>query len=272
MQFLRVGFQVSERRACQAIGINRSSYRYTSTAKDQTALQMRLRDLAAARVRYGYRWLHVLLQREGWPVNHKRVYRLYRRAGLSLRLKPRKKRISAARTPQALPTAPNQRWSMDFMSDSLYNGRRFRILTLVDNMTRERPAIEVSHSFSGQAVAAILDRLAQTTGLPQVIQVDNGPEFVSKALDEWAHRRQVKLAFSRPGTPTDNPFIEAFNGRFRQECLDQNWFASLDDARTIIESWRLDYNPVRPHTALDQLTPTAYKEHWFQQQRLPENR
>ena len=271
MQFLRVGFKVSERRACQAIGIQRSSHRYRSTAKDQTALQMRIRDLAATRVRYGYRLLHVLLEREGWQVNHKRVYRLYRLAGLSLRLKTRKKRISAARVPQSLPTTPNQRWSMDFMSDSLYNGQRFRVLTLVDNMTRESPAIAVSRSFSGQAVAAILERLAQTTGLPQVIQVDNGPEFVSKALDEWAHRHQVKLAFSRPGTPTDNPLIEAFNGRFRQECLDQNWFASLTEARTIIEAWRQDYNTVRPHTALDNLTPTAYKEKWLQQQRLPEN-
>jgi putative transposase len=157
---------------------------------------------------------------------------------------------------------------MDFMSDSLSDGRRFRILTVVDNMTRESPALEVNRSFSGQAVAEVLERLAQTTGLPQVIQVDNGPEFVSKALDAWAHRRQVKLAFSRPGTPTDNPFIEAFNGRFRQECLDQNWFASLDEARTLIEAWRQDYNIVRPHGSLDHLTPTAYKEHWLQQQRL----
>ena len=157
------------------------------------------------------------------------------------------------------------------MSDRLYDGRRFRLLTVVDNMTRESPAIEVSRSFSGRAVAEVLERLAQTTGLPKRIQVDNGPEFVSKALDEWAHRRQVKLAFSRPGTPTDNPFIEAFNGRFRQECLDQNWFASLEDARTIIEAWRLDYNMVRPHTALDHLTPAAYKEQWLQQQPLSKN-
>lgn len=178
MQFLCVGFQVSERRACQAIGIGRSSYRYLSTARDQTALKMRIRYLAAARVRYGYRRLHVLLKREGWSVNHKRVYRLYQQEGLSLRLKTRKKRISAGRIVPPAPTAPSQRWSMDFMSDRLYNGRRFRILTFVDNMTRESPAIAVNHSLSGQAVAEVLERLAQTTGLPQVIQVDNGPEFV----------------------------------------------------------------------------------------------
>jgi putative transposase len=271
VQFLRVGFGVSERRACRALGVNRSSYRYTSTAKVQTALQMRIRDLAATRVRYGYRRLHVLLRREGWCVNYKRIYRLYRQEGLSLRLKTRKKRISAARVRQPVPTAPNQCWSMDFMSDSLYDGRRFRVLTLVDNMTRESPAIEVSSSFSGRAVAEVLERLAQSKGLPQVIQVDNGPEFVSKALDEWARRHQVTLAFSRPGTPTDNPFIEAFNGRFRQECLDQHWFASLDEARAIIAAWRKDYNTVRPHTALGNLTPAAYRDNQLEQLRLALN-
>ena len=157
------------------------------------------------------------------------------------------------------------------MSDCLYDGRRFRILTLVDNMTRESLALEVNRSFSGRAVAEVLERLAQTTGLPQVIQVDNGPEFGSKSLDEWAHRRKVKLAFSRPGTPTDNPFIEAFNGRFRQECLDHNWFASLENARTILEAWRKDYNTLRPHSSLDHLAPAAYKEKWLQQQRLAGN-
>jgi putative transposase len=195
------------------IGIRRSSYRYVSTAKDQSALKLRLRDLAAARVRYGYRRLHVLLSREGWQVNHKRVYRLYRLQGLSLRLKTRKKWISGLRVALAPPTAPNERWSMDFMSDSLHDGRRFRVLTLVDNMTRESPAIAVDTSFSGSAVVAVLERVAKTHGLPKIIQVDNGPEFVSKVLDAWAHRNGVKLAFSRPGTPTDNPYIEAFNGR-----------------------------------------------------------
>lgn len=157
------------------------------------------------------------------------------------------------------------------MTDSLADGRRFRIVTFVDTMTRESPAIEVSRSFSGQAVAALLDRLEKTTGLPKVIQVDNGPEFVSRALDEWAHRKGMKLAFSRPGTPTDNPFIEAFNGRFRQECLDQNWFESLDDAQTLIEECRVDYNTSRPHTALDNLTPAAFKSNWLEQQRVSGN-
>lgn len=160
---------------------------------------------------------------------------------------------------------------MDFMSDSLYDGRRLRVLTIVDNTTRESPAIEVSNSFSGQVVAEVLERLAQTIGLPQVIQVDNGPEFVSKALDEWARRHQVTLAFSRPGTLTDNPFIEAFNGRFRKECLDQHWFTSLAEARSVIAAWREDYNTVRPHTALANLTPAAYKAQELAKRRLALN-
>ena len=252
------------------IGIRRSSYRYQSSAKDQSALKLRIRDLAAARVRYGYRRVHVLLSREGWQVNHKRVYRLYRLQGLSLRLKTRKKRISGIRVALAPPKAPNERWSMAFMSDSLHDGRRFRVLTLVDNMSRESPAIAVDNSFSGSAVVAVLERVTQTHGLPKAIQVDNGPEFVSKALDMWAHRNGVKLAFSRPGTPTDNPYIEAFNGRVRPECLDQNWFASLEDARQIIEAWRVEYNTERPHTALNNQAPAAYRAAWERQQKLAE--
>jgi putative transposase len=252
------------------IDIRRSSYRYVSTAKDQNALKLRIRDLAAARVRYGYRRLHVLLCREGWKVNHKRVYRLYRLQGLSLRLKIRKKRVSGVRAVQPAPTAPNQCWSMDFMSDSLYDGRRFRLLTLVDNMTRESPLIAVERSFSGEHVAELLDQVAQRSGLPQAIQVDNGPEFTSKALDEWAARNTVKLIFSRPGTPTDNPYIEAFNGRLRDECLDQHWFVSLEDARRIIEDWREEYNVERPHTALNNQAPAVYRAHWERQQQVRE--
>lgn len=267
-----VGYKVSERRACSAIGMNRSSYRYQSTAKDQSALIIRIRDIAAARVRYGYRRVHVLLGREGWEVNHKRVYRLYRLEGLSLRLKTRKKQVSRTRTAQPAPSAPNQRWSMDFMSDSLYDGRRFRVLTLVDNMSRESPHIAVGRSFSGQQVAEMLDQVAQRLGLPKAIQVDNGPEFTSKALDEWAARNKIKLLFSRPGTPTDNAYIEAFNGRLRAECLSQHWFTSLEDAQKTIEFWRLEYNTERPHTALNNLTPAAYRAEWEQQRVLSDNR
>lgn len=258
VRFLQVGFRVSERRACRIIGMRRSSYRIRCRARDQSALRQRIREIAAVRVRYGYRRIHTLLRREGWPVNVKRVYRLYRLEGLSLRLKARKKRVSAPRAVPTPPQTPNEQWSMDFMSDSLYDGRRFRVLTLVDNMSRESPAIAVDSGFSGQRVVAILNRLAGARGLPKSIQVDNGPEFTSKALDEWAHRHGVKLVFSRPGTPTDTPYIEAFNGRLRVECLDQHWFASLEEARQIIEAWRIDYNEVRPHTALGNQTPLAF--------------
>lgn len=152
------------------------------------------------------------------------------------------------------------------MSDSLYDGRHFRVLTFVDNMSRESPAIVADCSFSGARVVAVLNRLASVWGLPKRIQVDNGPEFTSKALDDWVHRHQITLIFSRPGTPTDNPYIEAFNGRFRAECLDQHWFASLEEARQIIEAWRVDYNEVRPHTALDNQTPAAYKATYLRNQ------
>jgi putative transposase len=260
--FLQTGFRISERRAAHVIQIERSSLRYRSTARDQTALRMRLRDLAAARVRYGYRRLHVLLRREGWRVNHKRVFRLYRLEGLGLRLKHRRKRVSAVRVVAPPATKPNERWAMDFMTDSLYDGRRFRMLTLVDTATRECPTIEVGQSLTGQQVVAVLNRLKATRDLPRVISVDNGPEFISKALDAWAHEHGVQLEFSRPGTPTDNPYIEAFNGRLREECLDQHWFASLEDARRTIEGWRQDYNTQRPHGALGNLTPQAYAAGW----------
>jgi putative transposase len=266
VDFVRVGFVVSERRACRVIGCHRKTYRYKSRAKDQTALRMRLRELASVRVRYGYRRLHTLLRREGWRVNHKRVYRLYCLEGLSVRSKVRKKRASALRPLLPVAQAPNEQWSMDFMSDSLATGQCFRLLTLVDNMSRESPAIEVDRSLTGQRVVAVLQRLAAQRGLPQVLQVDNGPEFTSQALDAWAHRHGVKLAFSRPGTPTDNPFIEAFNGRVREECLDQQWFYSLEEARICLEEWRKDYNTNRPHTALGNQTPAAYAAAWREQQ------
>jgi putative transposase len=231
-------------------------------------LRMRLRDLAAAQVRYGYRRLHILLQREGWRVNHKRGYRLDRLEGWSLRLKRRKKRPSHLRVVMPAAQAPNEHWSLDFISDSLVDGRRFRALTLVDHMTRESLAIAVDVSLSGQRVVAVLERLAGTHGVPNILFVDNGPEFTSKAVDAWAHRHGVKLAFSRPGTPTDNPFIEAFNARFREECLNLHWFASVGEAGTTIEAWRVEYNTERPHTALHNQAPAVYKANWIQIQEV----
>jgi putative transposase len=257
---------IGKRRACQLVRLNRSSYYYESQAKDQTPLKVRLRDLAAARVRYGYRRLHVLLQREGWRVHHKRVYRIYVQEGLSLRQKRSKKRVAVARVPCPPAAAPNERWSMDFMTDRLADGRRFRVLTLVDNFSRVSPALQAGFSISGKHVAAVLDQLAASGVKPKIIHVDNGPEFVSRALDDWAHRNGVKLDYSRPGRPTDNPFIEAFNGRLRAECLDQSWFASLEEAKDGLERFRREHNTERPHTALDMKMPEQYVAEWLEKQ------
>jgi putative transposase len=191
-------------------------------------------------------------------INHKRTERIYREEGLALRRKRRRKGAAGARI--VLPPAqrPNERWSMDFVSDSVVTGRRFRALTVVDNFSRECPVIEVDTSLGGARVVGVLERLSETRGLPEVITVDNGPEFVGKALDEWAYRRGVKLNFIRPGKPIENAFAESFNGRLRDECLNTNWFINLKQAREIIENWREDYNQVRPHSSLNNLTPAEY--------------
>jgi putative transposase len=242
VHFLRVGFRISERRACRVVAAHRRTMRYRSRKPDQSPLRQRIKELAAVRVRYGYRRIHVLLRREGWPVNVKRVYRLYREEGLSLRYKRPKKRVSVPR-----------------MRDGLADGRAFRIFTIVDNVSRVSPAIEAAFSIGGETVVAVLERL-KTSGLPKRLAVDNGPEFISKALDTWAYRNGVTLEFSRPGKPTDNAYVESFNGHFREECLNQHWFVSLEEARQVIEAWRIEYNTERPHRALGQRTPAAMVE------------
>lgn len=262
MQFFRVGFKVSERRACRVADVRRTTMRYRSQARDQSPLRQRIKELAAVRVRYGYRRIHILLRREGWKVNAKRVYRLYREEGLSLRLKRPRKRVSVLRVTPPPATRPNERWSIDFLRDNLLDGRPFRIFTVVDNVTKVSPAIVADFSLRGERVVAVLDRLKATIGLPKRLAVDNGPEFISKALDAWAYRNGVTLEFSRPGKPTDNAYVESFNGHFRQECLDQHWFASLEEARQIIEAWRIEYNTERPHQALKYGTPTAFAAAW----------
>jgi putative transposase len=220
---------------------------------------MRIRDLARTRVRYGYFRIYILLRREGWRVNHKRVYRLYREDGLSLRHKRPRRHVSAAhRERQPAAVRPNERWSMDFVSDALFNGRRLRALTVVDAFTREALAIEVDQGIKGEQVVAVLVRLTLARGAPATIKVDNGPEFISKVLDRWAYEHGVTLDFSRPGKPTDNALVESFNGRLRDECLNANWFLSLTDARSKIETWRRQYNESRPHTALGWLTPQEF--------------
>ena len=250
---------MSERRVCGVIQLQRSTCQYQSIADEQAVLRIRLRDLAQARVSYGYRRLHILLQREGWKVNHKRVYRLYRLEGLGMRpKKPRRHVTACRRMERSAATEVNESWSMDFMSDALYNGRRIRLLTIVDNFNRESLAIEVGEHIGSDRVVEVLTLLSKNRDLPKRIQVDNGPEFISKRLDQWAYFNGVELDFIRPGKPTDNGIIEAFNGRLRQECLNENWFLSLDDARQKVEAWRQEYNKIRPHGALGNVSPLVY--------------
>ena len=261
VKYLQVGHLVSSRRACDVVGQTRSSHYYQSVADPQTALRVRLRDLANTRVGYGYRRLHILLQREGWQINHKRVYRLYVQEGLVLRTKkPRRRRSVVPRVALPKPTRRNKLWSMDFVSDELGWGRRFRVLTLVDHFTRESPALEVGVGMSGRLVANVLTRLSLTHGLPDVIRVDNGPEFTSKALDQWAYDNNVKLDFIKPGKPVENAFIESFNASLRKECLNAHWFQTLEEAKGKIEQWRREYNEYRPHSSLGNLTPREYAQ------------
>ena len=237
----------------------RSVVRYATTADPQLPLRRELRDLATTRVAYGYRRLHVLLRRGGWKVNAKRVYRLYKEEGLAMRKKVPRRRVACVKR-EVRPTASekNACWSMDFVSDQLFDGRRFRVLTLVDNCTRESLALYPAPRIRGIDVVGVLGRVVAEHGLPRMIQVDNGPEFISKDLDLWAYWNRVKLDFSRPGKPTDNATIESFNARFRQECLNEHWFLSLADAREKIEAWREDYNHERPHGSLGNATPASF--------------
>jgi len=251
-------YRRSERRACQLAGIGRSNCRYRARRRDDPELLQRLRELAGERRRFGYRRLTVMLRREGWPVNHKKVYRLYCEEGLAVRRRQRQRMKAAARTPLLLPTRPNQVWTMDFTHDNLASGRKFRTLNLMDAYTRESPRIEVDTSLPGLRVVRVLEEVARERGYPQAIQVDNGPEFISRVVDQWAFEHGVELHFIEPGKPTQNAFIESFNGKFRDECLNENWFLTLQEAREKIEMWRRDYNQARPHSALGYQTPEEF--------------
>jgi putative transposase len=246
-------FGLSERRACRLIDAPRATVRYRARRLDATPLRERLRALAAERPRAGYRMLCRWLRREGWQVNHKRVHRLYRLDGLAVRRR-RRKRVAVHRVPLIVPTACNVRWSMDFMRDTLASGRPFRTFNVVDDVSRECLAIEIDHSLPGPRITRVLDAIVARRGQPQTIVCDNGPEFVGQVLDAWAYQHGVHLHFIAPGKPTQNAFVESFNGRFRDECLDQHWFVSLADARRIIDPWRVEYNSARPHSSLGDRT------------------
>lgn len=257
--FFREEYGLSQVRACAMASLQRSTYGYRSQVTIEVqALRRRLRELAAERPRYGYRRLHLLLVREGHEVNHKRVHRLYREEGLTVRRRLRKRVCREQRRPLVRAERLDQFWSMDFIGDTLADGRTFRSLNIVDQCSRECLALEVDSSLPGLRVTRVLDRLVRQRGVPQALVVDNGPEFAGKALDLWAHQNKVHLHFIRRGKPIENAFVESFNGRFRDECLNQHWFTSLADARTQIEAWRDDYNARRPHSALGGRTPIEF--------------
>jgi putative transposase len=218
-----------------------------------------MRDIAETRIHYGYRRIHVLLRREGWTVNAKRVYRLYVDEALGLRRKkPKRRRAAMVRQPQTAVTRPNERWTMDFMSDALAGGQKLRVLTVVDTYTRECLALEAARQFHGIDVARHLTHIAATRGLPAVIKCDNGTEFTSRTFDHWAWANKVQLDFSRPGKPTDNATIESFNASVRRECLSQHYFSTLAEAQVVLGVYRAEYNNQRPHSSLGQKTPAEF--------------
>ena len=227
------------RKACAVIGLSRMVYLYQSAGSDNTALVMRMKEITQTRVHYSYCRVHVMLKREGFKDNHKRVYRLYKEHGLSLRHKrPRRNKAAQLRQPKTTAHSINKIWSMDFVADNLFEGRKLRMLTVVDCFTRESLAIHVGQSLKGEDVVKVVDRIARDRGALQTIKTDNGSEFISKVMDRWAYERGVELDFSRPGKPTDKAMFESFNGRLRQECLNEHWFMSLADAQDKIEVCR----------------------------------
>lgn len=259
-QQVQAHYGLSERRACQLVGVGRSTVRYRPKGRvGEAALRQRLRELAAERPRFGYRRLHALLRREGVIVNHKRIERLYREEGLAVRRRIRKRVARDGRGRAALPQRPNEQWAIDFVSDALAWGRRIRLFTVVDVFTREVLAIEVDTSLPGGRVVRVLERLASERGAPTEIVLDNGPELAGKVVDHWAYERGVILRFIEPGKPVQNAFVESFHGRLRDECLNRHWFIGLHDARSTVERWRQDYNQTRPHSALGYRPPEEFR-------------
>ena len=260
VKHVRSAFDMSERRACRVIGADRASVRWRTRRPDDTALRERLKALAEERRRFGYRRLHVLLRREGHLVNRKRVQRLYREEKLMVRRRSGRKRALGARRPPETPRGPNQRWSLDFVSDQLTDGRRFRILAVVDDFTRECLALAADTSLSGARVARELEELVRRHGPPAKIVSDNGTELTSTAVLAWTDRHAIAWHYIAPGKPQQNGFIESFNGRLRDELLNETLFHSLPHARRMLDAWRDDYNKARPHSALKWMTPAAYAE------------
>jgi putative transposase len=259
VDYIVAHYDVSQRRACQLVHQHRSIQWYRSRKDPRLALRTHMREIAQVRVRYGYRRIQVLLHREGWRAGKTLIYRVYREERLQLRTKlPKRRKMVVTRRDVYVPKRPNQAWAMDFVSDQLTNGERFRALTIVDVFTRESLAIEVGRSLRADHVIEVCNRIAAIRGAPVRVFVDNGSEFSGRLLDLWAYHHKVRIDFSRPGKPTDNCFIETFNGSLRDECLNVHWFESIDDAKAKIEAWRHEYNESRPHQALLEQTPAEF--------------
>lgn len=256
---IQKSYKISERRACRLIGISQNSKRYQPVSKSSDdPITERLVALSARWKRFGYRRLHIMLQREGIRINHKKTYRLYKAAGLSLRVRSKKKKYEKRGMPEPAIKEANIRWSMDFVSDKTRFGSNIRILTVIDEVTRECLALEVDSSLTSRRVTSVLNRIATFRGLPKEILTDNGSEFTSNFMNAWAYDLNVEHIFIDPGKPMQNGFIESFNGKLRLECLNQHWFRNLSEAKDIVESWREEYNRERPHSSLGNLTPIEY--------------
>jgi len=256
---MRHGLEISERRACGLVGLARTTLRRVVVeAQETVSLRVRIIDLAHARRRFGYRRIHDLRRREGVRANHKKVYRLYREEALSVRRRRRRKSVMVDRQALYVPTAPNEIWSIDFVMDALANGRSIKCLTIVDDFSRECLDIAVDYGISGGYVARVLQTIGQFRGLPRAIRTDQGPEFTSRALDRWAYGCGVDLKLIAAGKPTQNAYIESFNGKFRDECLNDHYFKNLEHARAVIAEWRRDYNEARPHSSIGRMPPAEF--------------
>lgn len=249
---------LSQRRGCVLLGLHRSVAQYTKKRQDPPELIKRLKELAVERPRFGYRRLHILLVREGWRINRKKVLRIYRTLGLQVRRKKRRQVARPSRKPMIPPQLINEAWSMDFMSDALVDGRSFRVFNVVDDLSREAVAMEVDFSLPARRVIRALEQAIEEHGKPHRIMMDNGPEFTSNELDAWAYQQGIELHFITPGRPSENAMVESFNARVREECLNEHCFFSIREARDIIENWHTDFNTVRPHSSLNDLTPQEF--------------
>jgi putative transposase len=249
----------TERRACRLTRQHRSTQRKPSTRNPRTEIRQRMHEIARTRIRYGYRRIHIMLKRDGWDVGRNLVYRLYREEGLILRGKqPKRRKMLVHRQARCRPKRVNEAWSLDFVADQLSNGQKFRALTIVDVFSREGLAIEVGQRLRGAHVVQVLNRLVAERGAPKYLFADNGAEFTGHLVDLWAYHHGTRIDFSRPGKPTDNAHIETFNGSLRDECLNVHWFATIEEAKMLIEAWRRDYNESRPHMALGNIPPREY--------------